>query len=98
MKGKQLGQVEWLVIKLLQEGARVGLSYTALAVANLVKVESVQYGRQQAVNTAIAHLRKRKLLVDVDRCASCGGAQTRGEKNRTLVLTAAGLGGVWLAP
>ena len=63
---------------------------SGIQVADRFRVESKTYGRQRATSTAIAGLRRLKLVQDVKRCSRCHRALTRGHRNVPLYLTARG--------
>lgn len=49
--------------------------------------ESVLYGRQRPISSAIASLRSRGYVSDVSRrCDHCGSALTRGDRNVPLTV------------
>lgn len=69
---------------------RVNPGTTMKALAAQLPVDDKMYGRQKAVASSIARLRRKGLLKDVtERCDACGCAQTRGNRNVELFVQAA---------
>ena len=60
---------------------------TGAQVAAAIGYDHPLYGRHHAVSQALVSLRKGGYLNDCARCAHCGGATSRGQRNVPLVPT-----------